>query len=95
MLCPYKPKVKNATSDLEHGNSTTYPFRNNKEMRENGYTLLLVQAQTFHGRTLKNPTKTGWLLPGQVLAIHTEYNKKCVPAAVQRPCRSESWETGK
>lgn len=85
MLCPYKPKVKNATSDLEHGNSTTYPFRNNKEMRENGYTLLLVQAQTFHGRTLENPIKTGWLLPGQVLAIHTEYNKKCVPAAVQRP----------
>ena len=55
------------------------------EMRENGYTLLLARAQTFHGRTLENPIKTGWLLPGQALAIHTEYSKKCVPAAVQRP----------
>ena len=27
-------------------------------MRENGYKLLLVQAQTFHGRILKNLIKT-------------------------------------
>ena len=52
-------------------------------MRGNGYKLLLVQAKTFHGRQLKNLIKTS-CSQGK---IHTEYNKKCAPAAMAEALR--------